>query len=248
MLDERLVFGMPIEFQDVCLIYPPTNKDIITLGYDNFWKLVGVLIVSYEDLYDVARERARNNNTQIDLKSIPMPWNNLWHGIDNNPKDAIVIKNALFLFTKQKVLFLKEKREIVVGPIEEHRVINESNFFDFQNAIRTSIGVKKVDPPNLKMHPKLREMKAKQRERDRVKAKQNASKTSFTSVLLSCCCMNIGITVENILEKTYVLTSLLYKIGCKKEKYMVDILSILHGADAKKVKLEPWRDIDKDDY
>lgn len=247
MIDERLLFGYPVEFKDVCLIYPPKNKDIVALGYDNFWKLVSYLTVSYEDLYDVARERARKQRTEIDLASIPTPWENLWYAI-NNEAESVIVKNAIYLFTKQKIFFLKEKKEIIIGPIEEHRSINETNFFDFQNMIRTSIGIKKVDPPNLKMHPKIREMKAKQRERDRVKAKQNSSKCSYSSILLACCCMNMGIDLENILEKTYVITSLLYKIGCKKEKYEIDVLSILHGADSKKIKIEPWRDIDKDDY
>lgn len=59
MINERILFGYPIEFNDVCLIYPPKNGEIIQLGYDNFWRLVSYLTVTYEDLYDVNRENQK---------------------------------------------------------------------------------------------------------------------------------------------------------------------------------------------
>lgn len=246
MINERILFGYPIEFNDVCLIYPPKNGEIIQLGYDNFWRLVSYLTVTYEDLYDVNREKSKKENIPMTSLKIPTPWENLWNAIKNE-RESILIKTALSFFTKQPILFLEGRKEIIIGPVEEHRSINDTNFFDFQNEIRTSIGMKKIDPPNLKMHPKLAEMKAKQRERDRVKAKQNSKNFSYSNLLLCCCCMNIGVNLDNILDKTYALTSILYRIGSKKEKYDTDVLSLLHGADAKKIKIEPWKENLDDD-
>ena len=52
--------------------------------------------------------------------------------------------------------------------------------------------------------------------------------------------MDIGINIDSILEKTYAMTFTLYKFGNRKEKYNIDIKSIIAGADPKKVKLEQW--------
>lgn len=239
MINERILFGYPIEFQDVCLIYPPVNKDIIAIGYNNFWRLYSLLTTSYEDLYDLCRDKTKKLSKKLDIKDVPMPWDNLWNMIQDKETESL-IRVALTFFLKSKIYFLPETKEIIVGPIEEHRAINAHNFFDFQNAIRSCIGMKEVKPPDLKMHPKLREMKAKARERDRVKAKQNEGNFSYSTLLLCTCVMDIGINIDSILEKTYAMTFTLYKFGNRKEKYNIDIKSIIAGADPKKVKLEQW--------
>lgn len=248
MISERILFGYPIEFKDVCFIYPAKNEDIIAIGYDNFWQLYSLLTTSYEDLYDLCREKAKKNHSKVNPKEVPMPWDNLWNIIeDKESNGAALLKMAFELFTKDSVMFLPKIKEIIIGPIEEHRAINSTNFFDFQNAIRSSIGQKEVEPPNLKMHPKMMEMKAKSRERDRVKAKQESGNFSFANLLLSICVMNIGINIDNILKQTYAMTFTLYKIGNKKEKFDIDIRSLIAGADPKKVKLKQWNIDDDDD-
>lgn len=245
MIDERFLFGVPVDFNDVCLIYAPTNKDIISFGYNNFWELISPLLISYEDLYDAARMKARKEDRSIDEYKILTPWENLWHNIEQSNLQ-MALKMAIKLFTKEDSTFLVDQRIIIIGPVEERRIINEENYFDFQNIIRSSVGLKQATPPNLKMHPKLREMKAKQRERDRVKAKQEGKNFSFSAMLLNCCCLNVGLNLDNILDRTYVVTSELYKMGSKKEKYEIDILSLIHGADSKNVKLESWREMSDD--
>ena len=249
MISERILFGFPIIFNDVCLIYPIKNKDIIEIGgYETFWQLFSLLTISYDDLYDICREKAKKEKKKLEIKDVPMPWDNLWSIIlDKQSNGAEQIKIALQLFVKDDILFLPELKEIIIGPIEEHRAINDTNFFDFQNAIRTSIGQKEVKPPDLKMHPKLREMKAKARERDRIKAKQEGGNFSFANLLLCACAMNIGINIDNVLEQTYAMLFTLYKIGNKKEKFDIDIRSLIAGADPKKVKLKQWNIEDDDD-
>ena len=34
MCDGRVLFGYPLEFSDICFIYPPTYDDIVRKGYD----------------------------------------------------------------------------------------------------------------------------------------------------------------------------------------------------------------------
>ena len=247
MINERILFGYPIEFRDICFIYQIKNEDIISVNNNNFWMLYSLLTASFEDLYDFAREKAKKEKKKIDIKSIPMPWDNLWNMIKEDKESLYLVKKALELFVKTDVYFLPNIKEIIIGPIEEHRSINSNNFFEFQNALRSSVGQKELDPPNLKMHPKIMEMKAKARERDRIKAKQESGHFSFGNLLLNVCAMNVGINIDNILKQTYCMTVNLYKIGSKKEKFDIDIRSIIAGADPKKVKLKQWTNDDDDD-
>jgi hypothetical protein len=86
--------------------------------------------------------------------------------------------------------------------MNELRIINQNNFFEFQNAIRRSLGDKELDAPNPNENPRIKEMKAKARYRDRVKAKKGIGIT-FEETLISICCMGIGLNPLNIGEISY---------------------------------------------
>ena len=127
--------------------------------------------------------------------------------------------------------------------VDQLITIKEEEFFDFQNAIRECIGKKPVEPYNKNEHPKIREMKRKARYRDKIKAK-NAAKgkngiTLFTS-LVSICCMGLGINPLNIGEMSYIAMESLLRKYQDKEKYQLDVDSLLAGADSKKIKPQYW--------
>jgi hypothetical protein len=82
-------------------------------------------------------------------------------------------------------------------------------------------------------------MKAKARYRDRVKAKQGGGITLEDS-LTSICCMGIGINPLNIREMSYAAMNKLMSKFQQKERYDIDIRSLIAGADAKKVKPQYW--------
>lgn len=101
------------------------------------------------------------------------------------------------------------------------------------------MGTKPVEAPDPNEHPKVRAMKAKARLRDRIKAKSNKG-ISLNTTLAAICCMGIGITPLNIGEISYGSVRTLMSIYQGKEKYELDIDSLLAGADSKKVKPKYW--------
>ena len=163
------------------------------------------------------------------------------------------LKSIFTDFLHEEVTFIYEQKMIVIGEINEVVknvkslndlvLLTEKEFFDFQNLIRESVGKKPVEPPNPNEHPKIKEMKRKARYRDRVKEKQAAKSkdgiTLFTS-LVSICCMGLGITPLNIGEMSYVAIDSVLRKYQEKEKYQLDIESLLAGADSKKVKPKYW--------
>ena len=84
-------------------------------------------------------------------------------------------------------------------------------------------------------------MKAKARYRDKIKAKQAAKNGStLFNTMASICCMCIGLTPLNIGEMSYVSMQAILNQYQTKEKYEIDIDSLLAGADSKKIKPKYW--------
>jgi len=82
-------------------------------------------------------------------------------------------------------------------------------------------------------------MKAKARYRDRVKAKKGLG-LNLLSTISSICCMGYGLNPLNIGELSYAAIPILLATYQEKEKYDIDIRSLLAGADSKKVKPKYW--------
>ncbi len=238
MISEGVLLGLPINFQDICLIYPPKNKDISLIGFDVFTKYINLLTFSQEDLDDIYIKK--------EIKPIPSPFEYILL-CSESVEYMSQLKEAFSFFCHSEVLFLSEAKEIIVGPLKEHRTINDMNFFEFQNAIRTCIGIEEVEKPNPHMHPKIRAMKAKARERDRIKAKQEARKCGYSTVMLGCCCSDLGITPLNIGELSYAGMNALMKMKNQKNRYDLSISELLAGADPKKIKPKDWF-VDFDKY
>jgi hypothetical protein len=142
----------------------------------------------------------------------------------------------------------------VVGNLEEvlknaHSLddlvlIREEEFFNFQNMIRECIGKKPIEPYVEDENPDIAEMKRKARRRDRLKEKQAAKGTgsgiSLYTMMVSICCMGLGITPLNIGEMSYIALESIMRKYQEKEKYELDIDSLLAGADSKKIKPKYW--------
>ena len=84
-------------------------------------------------------------------------------------------------------------------------------------------------------------MKRKARYRDKIKAKQKGKEgISLYTMLVSICCMGLGITPLNIGEISFVAAGDIMNRYQDKEKYKLDIETILAGGDAKKINPKYW--------
>ena len=149
------------------------------------------------------------------------------------------------MFIHEPIAPIYDQKKILIGDLTgvkstaELRFLDEDDYFDFQNLVRESLGAKTVEPPNFLEHPKIIAMKAKARYIDRVKAKSKNIPTLET-MLTSLCCMNYGLNPLNIGELSYAAMPQLISRYQEKEKYDLDIKSLLAGADSKKVKPKYW--------
>ena len=243
MNKELFFLGEPAEFKPGVKIYPPSVKDVVTNKF--FGLYVTILTQSQEEIEDIFMKEKK------DMGDLLTPMEYLLNSCYNNKEYETIAKMAFEFFLKTKVDFLYEQKLIIIGSLEEVLknisqineiiAITEEEFFDFQNLIRIASGQKAIEPPNKDEDPRVKAIKAKARYRDKLKAKQNAKKgLKLFSIMTSICCMGIGLTPLNIGEMSYVAMEAILSQYQLKEKYEVDINSLLAGADSKKIKPVYW--------
>ena len=227
MYTEDAFLAYPIEFKDICLIYPPLNEDIVKIGFEVFSMYAGLLTKTQEDLEDEFEG--------IKESEIPTPFVFLLTLTALSADIKTIVEKAFETFTHQKITILYEIQSIAIGDILEQRLITADNFFDFQNGVRAAIGEKPLEPPNPNENPRIRHFKALQRKRDRVKAKQNKNTTKeFTTLLTSLCCMNMGINPLNIGKISFAATKLLLARYTEKDMYETKLAVSLAGGQSSK--------------
>lgn len=234
---EKFLLSYPAEFNDICLVYPPKIKEIVaTTDYSVYVK---ILTITQEDIEDEYTEN------KLSMDYILNPFEYILNYSYNNEDVAKKIKDAFYFFIHENITILYNQKKIVIGDIaevknfDELRIIDEQNYFDFQNIVRAAIGMNSAERPEADLNSKIKAMKAKARYRDRIKAKKNKG-INLETTLTAICCMGIGINPLNIGELSYVAVQNLFSMYQNKEKYELDINSLLAGADSKKVKPVYW--------
>nr|DAD76364.1 MAG TPA: hypothetical protein [Siphoviridae sp. ctxjx4] len=241
MINSYAFLALPIRKKNYS-VYPPTLND--SLKNPNFTQWEGLFTTSQEELEDSIHE----HNPSYD-GPIPTPWLFLLGSAYEDKEFENTIREAFRFFLHEEITILYENQVIILGNLEEEltkvnnaeelRIIDEEEFFNLQNTVRTSLGIAPVEKPDPDESPRIKRMKAKARLRDRVKAKKGMG-LSLGDSLVSICCMGIGLTPLNIGEISYAALGKIIDRYQKKEAYETDIQSILAGADAKKIHPKYW--------
>lgn len=240
MINPAVFIGAPLSYKQF-KIYPPKVKEVAANPF--YSQYLRILTFSQEEIEDEFIEK------KVDIEKMPTPFEFLLANCYNSKKVALLTKEAFKFFMKIDVEFFYEAKVIVVGNLKEILaeyksiddlvLIKEEDFFDIQNLIREASGEKKVEKPNPNEDPRVKIIKAKARYRDKIKAKQNKG-ISLSTCLTAICCMGVGITPLNIGEMSYAAVPAIMEMYQEKEKYHLDVDSLLAGADSKKIKPKYW--------
>lgn len=239
MNDVAAFLKEPLKFQKGIYVFPPSVKQVVTES--QFGAYRQLLTTSQEEIEDNYVEKGKSTENML------TPLETLLAMAFQQKQVHLLVKEAFKFFTGQDATLLFEQRSIVVGNLEELLpkikniselpIINNENFFTFQNLVREACGIKPIEPPNPNEHWKIKQMKARARYRDKIKAKQQSG-LDLKSTLVAICCMGIGITPLNIGEMSYCAVSPIMRTFQEREKYEVDIKSVMAGA--KKIKPKYW--------
>ena len=241
MIDASFFLGYSLPFGNICEVYPPKIKDIVTnKNYPVYKKL---FFTSQEDIEDEFVEQ------KVSFDKLPTPLEYIFTFAEADEQMAEVIRNGFEFFIHEPVTLLTDQNMIVIGDlaqelskiksVDQLRIIKEDNFFEFQQLLRRSVGEKEIEVYDPNEHPKVKYFKAKARLRDRVKAKSKDALT-LGSTLAAICCMGLNLNPLNIGELSQAAVSTLIRYYQEKSKYEIDIDSLLAGADSKKVKPQNW--------
>lgn len=247
MIDARTFIGEPIDFLGF-KIYPPKVKEFLN---SDFNRGLNLLLMDQDDLNDLWKKEKK-------VGSPPTPFEFLLANCHDSAPVQKIVTATLVVFFHAPINFLYEQKKLLVGDleeilksvtrIEELPILGEEVYFDLQNVFRTQIGYKTVvppEPPDPNEDPRIARIKAKARERDRIKAKKGTAggkSLTIATSLVAICCMNCGLSPLNIGEMSYAAIEPLMTIQQKREKYDIDIRSLLAGASSKDVKPKYWID------
>ena len=245
--------GEPLDFKGKLKIYPPKIRDVI--ANEKFGMYRNIFVLTAEDIQDQLKDK------NPEAQRIPTPFEFLLINCYHDKEFYNLTREAFRFFTHEDLIMVFERKIIIIGNIREAvleaesiddlNMLTEEDFFDFQNAIRVSLGEKPQKPPELENPnelPEIKRMKELARKRDRIKAKHHSKDgISLQTTLTAICCMGIGITPLNIGEMSYAAIGPIVNMMQEKEKYDIDIRSLLAGADSKKIKPKYWiRNNEKD--
>ena len=245
MIDSRVFLGYPIDFKDICQVYPPTVNDVV--GNKDFSVYQTLFTMTQEELEDAYAQDERT-------KQIPTPFQYLLINYYQSEEVREKIHDAFKQFIHEPVTIVPEIEMLLIGKSEDEldpnadldnpRLLTEENFFDFQNMIRKVLGESVIEKPKEEeedLDPRIKRYKAKVRASEKLLAKKKAkSAPTLGTLLAAICCMGIGITPLNIGEMSYACIHWLIGMYQQNEEYDIDIRALLAGADSKKVKPKYW--------
>lgn len=239
MINEYFFCGLPVNFKNICKVYPPSINSL--LKTENFNLYRQLLMVSYEELDDKWFDDGRKDPT-------PTPFEYLFNICSQDKRIENLAIEAFNFFIHEEVSFLYDLKIICIGDLEEEiktiksinelRLLKEEDYLDFQNLLREALGEKIVKPPKLNENPKIKRIKRLGRKRDKIAAKQHG--LNFGDSLVAICCMGLGITPLNIGEMSKSAIQAIMEMYQNREKYDIDIRSLLAGANNKDKKIEYW--------
>ena len=245
MINDKIFLGFPIEFKDICKIYPPTVNDVV--GNKDF--------VIYQSLFTISQNELDEAYLKDEsVTQVPTPFQYLLMNYYQDEEVKEKIEDAFKQFIHEPVTIVPELEMLLIGKSEDEldpdvdlenpRLLTEENFFDFQNYIRLVIGVEEVKPPDPEeenLDPRIKRYKMKVKEHDElIKKKKAKDAPTLGTLLAAICCMGIGLNPLNIGEMSYACVQWLIGMHQQREEYDVDIKALLAGADSKKVKPKYW--------
>ena len=169
MTDIRAFIGAPLNFKNKLNIYPPSVREVIT--NPQFGNYHSILCTTEEDIRDQLKKDGK------ELTEYPTPFEYLLLNCYHYSEVAFIVSKAFEFFCHANITFSFQTKQIVIYNNDDEEIarLDEDEYFDFQNMIRQSIGDRKLSPPepiNPNEDPRIRRIKERARERDRIKAKQ----------------------------------------------------------------------------
>ena len=240
----KFLKGSPVFIDDICAVYPATLGEIIDLGYNKFQQYLSVATTTKP----VADKRQDEELQNLMEKLTDFQFLLFMSSIDQTMNQ--MLKSAFRFFTHEEITILLDPPSIFIGPLEDQRVMNEKQFYDFQQLIRRMYFLEVegeeiiiYEDDDLVTRRLKEQMRANREKVRRAKAKQNQGKGSdmkMSDLIGSMTINDCGLNIENIWNITYyAFHDQLKRMGWR-DQFNINQKAALAGAKINKSQLKHW--------
>lgn len=232
----------PSRLEGICDVYPMTVGKIVEMGYLEYSRRLGTLLLTEIDIQKIIKEKTKED---VPIEEIH-PLEYLLSCSEQSDIFSLDLQLMFTTFLQEEILLLPHINAVQVGSIEVKRLITEENFRDFQDILRIQNRkeVKEGPPPNETYgERKMRLLREQVAEVKRKQAQKNGdTELSLDEEMEIASVFNID--VEN--SSLYAFYGKIRRHQAH-EKYLSDIQMLCAGADAKEIKIKYWGDnLDRD--
>ena len=235
--------GGPVFIEDICAVYSLTLGEIVDVGYDTFQQYLGIL----------TSNKPTDIKSDNELKELLESISDFQYLLLMVSMDATVnqtIKAAFRFFTHEDVTFSLDPPQIVVGPLEEKRILDEAHFYDLQQLLRRMYFIEQEgeeiiiyeddDPATKRLKMQMRANREKVRRAKAAKAAREKSDLKMSDLIGSMALNDCGLNIHNIWDITYyAFHDQLKRMGWR-DQFNINQKAALAGAKINKSELKHW--------
>lgn len=241
---EQFFVGIPTEIGNICKVYPVTVREIATIGAKNFYSYLNLFTLDKEDIDEFLQQQG------VEERLTPFQFT-----LINANEDKQYLENLekafKFFLHEEQITVLVDNEAIILGDINEGRVLREEDFNTVcaiiieQNMVNKSSAEERMNNPS---DAKAAQIIKKIKEGRKIREKKSSdSNLNFIDLVASLAAKGNGLNAINVWDLTYYAFNDQFKRMQMIEQYDNARQSILAGADPKKVKIEYWlRPIEKE--
>ena len=239
----KFLRGVPVIYEDICLVKSPFLKDIASEGLDKFYQYLSFMTI---------RKPSMENEELQQLLSPLSDFEYLILLAQMEPDNHKLISAAFQFFTGDKPTFVNSPASIVLGDPVEKRILNKDNFIGFSDLVALSCAMRDPKEDTIEFlesdTPRVRALKEKMLKgrRDREEAKKREKKRSgesdieLSDLVASLAIGGNGYNMLNIWDLTYYAFQDQLKRMSWREEFDINTRASLAGAKLDKNKLSHW--------
>lgn len=240
----KLLYGKPLMYKDICLIHSPLMDKVASIGLDNFYQYISLLLTSKPPAED--RESKKVLDKLSDFEYLLLIT-------QIEPERKQLLLRALELFTQDRGTILLNNSAIVLGDPSEKRILDKDNFYEFQSYIGAVCAMEDYTADRIEFKdsdsPDARRIKINliegRKKREIAKQKQSKnkkdSKVQITDLIAS---IPIGTNGSYRLVDTQYMTYYAFQDQLKRmgwyEEFNINSQAAMAGAKISKEKLSHW--------
>lgn len=233
--------GVPVIYEDICLVKSPKLKEIAATGLDKFYQYLSLIMIEKPTMEDQEVSKLLSPLSDFEYLILLSQMD-----VENNK----LISAAFEFFTEDKPTFIPEKSNIVLGSLDERRILTKDNFSGFQDLVGLSCAMRDPSEETIIIYeddsPKVKELKMqmiqgrKDRKKSKHKSKGKESNLTLPDLVGSLAIGTGSYNIINVWDLTYYAFQDQLKRMSWREEFDINTRASLAGAKIDKNKLSHW--------